>query len=406
WDCPEEPGECDAARVPQVLAAHANHFRPMTRLVAQLTGRALLDGNQVLPLRSGHEAYPAMLKAINGAQRSILFSSYIFDTDVPGQEFVSALGGAVERGVEVRVLLDGIGCHYSRPSVIPALERAGVRVRTFLPNRLPWRLRYANLRNHRKILVVDGHLGFTGGMNIRHGNLLPAGERGSVNDLHFQIEGPAVFHMQETAARDWAFVTREILEGETWFPDLHGAGDVLARGISDGPDEDIEVLRLTLLGAIGSAETSIQIVTPYFLPDQALLTALTVAVLRGVQVDVALPEKSNLKLVQWATTSQLWQILQRGVRVWASPPPFDHTKLFVVDGVWSLIGSTNWDARSLRLNFEFNVECYDRVLAERLSALVAEKISGSKQVTLQQVNGRSLPTRLRDGLARLLTPYL
>jgi len=404
--CREAPGECRPKRLEGVLAPDADHFGPMSNLVAELTDRALLDGNDIQLLRRGGEAYPAMLQAIETARHSIILCSYIFDVDSTGQRFVGALRDAVERGVEVRVLIDGVGAHYSRPSVVPVLERAGVTVRRFLRSRVPWRYQYANLRNHRKILVVDGRLGFTGGMNIRGGNQLLAGERGAIDDVHFRLEGPAVFHLQETAARDWAFVTQEHLEGEAWFPDLHETGEVLARGVSDGPDEDFEVLQLTILGAISCAERSIRIVTPYFLPDQVILTALNVAALRGVQVDVVLPARGNLRLVQWASTAQLWQILQRGVRVWASPPPFDHTKLFVVDSVWSLIGSTNWDARSLRLNFEFNVECYDRALAERLDALVTEKIRASEEVTLRQMNGRILPIRLRDGLARLLTPYL
>jgi cardiolipin synthase len=150
----------------------------------------------------------------------------------------------------------------------------------------------------------------------------------------------------------------------------------------------------------------VRIVTPYFLPDSALITALNVAALRGVQVDILLPERSNLPVVQWATDAQLWQVMQPGCSVFLSEPPFDHTKLMVVDGLWSLIGSANWDPRSLRLNFEFDVECYDATLAERLEALIASRLVHARRLTLEELNGRKLPVRLRDGVARLLSPYL
>src|SRR5262249_52682048 len=161
-------------------------------------------------------------------------------------------------------------------------------------------------------------------------------------------------------ADDWAFTTGEVLRGERWFPRLEPAGEALARGIADGPDEDFERLRLTLLGAITCARSSVAIVTPYFLPDAALITTLNVAAMRGVEVDILVPAEGNLRVVQWAATAQLWQVLQRGCRVWLTPPPFDHTKLTVVDGTWVLLGSSNWDPRSLRLNFEFAPGCYDR----------------------------------------------
>jgi cardiolipin synthase len=181
---------------------------------------------------------------------------------------------------------------------------------------------------------------------------------------------------------------------------------VLGRGIPDGPDDDFENHRLTLFGALACARSSIIVVTPYFLPDAALITSLNVAAMRGVAVDIILPQKNNLALVQWASTAQLWELLERGCRVWLSPPPFDHSKLMVVDGLWSLVGSANWDPRSLRLNFEFNLECYSRELATSLTGFARSKLQHSRPVSLADVDGRSLPVRLRDGAARLLSPYL
>jgi cardiolipin synthase len=176
--------------------------------------------------------------------------------------------------------------------------------------------------------------------------------------------------------------------------------------VADGPDEDFEKLRWTILGALSIARYSVQIMTPYFLPDSAVISALNLAALRGVQVDIVLPAKSNLRFVDWASRAMWWQVLEHGCRIWLTPPPFDHSKLMLVDGCWVLLGSANWDARSLRLNFEFNLECYDVELCRRLEKIIETKRHDARQVTLEQVDGRSIPARLRDGIARLLTPYL
>ncbi len=249
-------------------------------------------------------------------------------------------------------------------------------------------------------------LGFTGGLNIREGHDLALHPKHPIQDLHFRIRGPVVGHLQEVFAEDWEFSTGEILQGEKWFRPIEPAGTVLARGITTGPDRDIDKLRIALLGAIACAESSISIVSPYFLPDESLIMALNVAALRGVQVDIVLPQVNNLVLVQWASTALLWELIERGCRLWLSPPPFDHTKLMVVDKTWGLVGSANWDPRSLRLNFEFNVECYDRDLAGRLQERIDLRIAKSRRVTMADVHGRPLAVQLRDGIARLFTPYL
>ena len=193
-------------------------------------------------------------------------------------------------------------------------------------------------------------------------------------DLQVRVEGPVVAQLQGAFAEDWLFTTGETLDGPQFFPALGSAGGVLARGIPDGPDEDFETIRWLLLGALATARDRVRIVTPYFIPDAALVTALDVAVMRGVSIDVIIPERGNLRVLQWAQTAQLWQVLERGCRVWLSPPPFDHTKLMVVDGAWTLLGSANWDPRSLRLNFEFDVECYGAELARSAEALALERI--------------------------------
>jgi cardiolipin synthase len=307
----------------------------------------------------------------------------------------------------VRVLIDSAGARYSWPSIIHELRRANVQVARFLPSLAPWRVMTLNLRNHRKLLAVDGQIAFTGGMNIRHGNVLAASPRHPVQDLQFRVEGPLVAQLQAAFANDWAFTTGETLHGEAWFPEPRPTGrGVIARVITDGPDADFETLRLTLLAALAEAQTSVQILTPYFLPDPALITALNLAALRGVRVDIILPAKNNLPFVHWASRAMWWQVLERGCRIWLTPPPFDHSKLMIVDGHWVLSGSANWDARSLRLNFELNVECYGREFAHEMAAVLGKKLHGAREVTLAEVDGRALPAKLRDAAARLFSPFL
>ena len=308
----------------------------------------------------------------------------------------------------MRVLIDAAGLRYSWPSVTRRLRRAQVPFARFLPSSLlaPWRVATINLRNHRKSLIVDGRVAFTGGINIRHGNVLGDQPRHPVQDLHFRAEGPVVGQLQEAFANDWAFTVGETLEGPAWFPELSESGNVIARVITDGPDADFEKLRWTLLAAVGEAQETVRILTPYFLPDIALTTALNLAALRGVRVDIILPAKSNLPFVHWASRAMWWQVLERGCRLWLTPPPFDHSKLMVVDGHWVLFGSANWDARSLRLNFELNVECYGRDFANEMESLMQQKLRGAHEVNLAEADGRLLPAKLRDAIARLFSPYL
>jgi cardiolipin synthase len=404
---PPSPFECAASELTQVLGPASAHLAALAEVAAGATRRPLLCGNRITPLHCGDEAYPAMIAAIDEARDSVLFSTYIFDNDRAGALFLEAFRRAAARQVEVRALIDDLGARYSWPSMIGELRAAGVRVARFLPKLIPARFRFANLRNHRKILVVDGRVGFAGGMNVREGCLLELHPRHPVRDLHFRVEGPVVAQLQEVLAEDWAFTTGEVLCGERWFPDLVPCGETLARGIIGGPDENFERLRMILLGAITAARSCVMVVTPYFLPDATLVNTLNVAAMRGVDVDILLPAENNFRVVQWASAAQLWQVLERGCRVWLTPPPFDHTKLMVVDGAWVLFGSSNWDARSLRLNFEFDVECYDRGLAGSLQQWIRdERLRHARPVTLAEVDGRSFPIRLRDGLARLLSPYL
>ncbi len=386
----------------------AEHLKSLSRVVTRVVSRPLMPGNQVQPLVNGDEAFPAMLAAIESAQTTISLCSYIFDNDASGREFAAALGRAVKRGVDVRVLIDAAGTRYSWPPITHKLRHEKVRYARFLPSSIfmPWQVATINLRNHRKVMAIDGRIAFTGGMNIRIGNCINQKPKSPVQDLHFRVEGPVVTQLQEAFVNDWAFTTGEILDGENWFPDLNETGDAVARVITDGPDADFEKLQWTLLAALAEAQTSVQILTPYFLPDTGLVTALNLAALRGVRVDIILPGKNNLPFVQWASRAMWWQVLKRGCRIWLTPPPFDHSKLLIMDSHWVLFGSANWDARSLRLNFEMNVECYGRACAQEMEKIVLKKMANAREVTLAEVDGRSLPAKLRDSATRLFSPFL
>ncbi len=390
---------------PPPLSPEVAHLRSLVALADGVVRKPLVAGNAVTLLPGGEVAYAAMREAIDRAERSVTLSTYIFDPGRAGHEIADALARARARGAQVRVLIDAVGVRYGWPPMHRRLRRAGITTALFLPRFFsPGWLPFVNLRDHRKILVVDGKVGFTGGMNIRDDFLPPPGK--GYADLQSRLEGPIVEHLQSAFAEDWLFTTGEALEGAAFFPPLRAAGPVLARGIPDGPDEDFETVRWMLLGALATARERVRIVTPYFLPDAALVSALDVAVMRGIQVDLVLPERGNLPLVQWAQNAQLWQVLERGCRVWLQPRPFDHTKLMIVDGVWTLLGSANWDPRSLRLNFELDVECWDPDLARRAEALVEARMARARRIGLADVDARPLPVKLRDGVARLISPYL
>ena len=407
-DSQSTPNPCPPSHIKQRIGCHESltDLCAIATSIGNISNRSLLPGNRIEPLVNGDETFPAMRKAITSAKKSIALSTYIFDLDPTGARFAYELAQAKDRGVEIRILIDSTGARYSWPPITERLAQLRIRYARFLPSMKLVRPLTLNLHNHRKIMVIDGKIGFTGGMNIRHSNLLKENPKRPVQDLHFELRGPVVAHLQAAFAEDWAYATNERLSGEAWFPKLRQQGDVLARGITDGPDEDLDKLVWSMIAALNAATKNVWIVTPYFLPEAQLIAALNAAALRGVTVQILIPQKNNLPFMNWAMSSMLWQVVSRGCQVFATLPPFDHTKLMVVDDCWSLIGSANWDARSLRLNFEFNVECYSAELAQSLRQHIESKLATAHPITLHQLESRSYPIRLRDGLTRLLSPFL
>ncbi len=392
---------------PHTVTPGTTGIEGMGRLLAQVTGQPLQAGHQVEILAGGEAAYSEMLAAIARARRSIALATFIFTADLSGRSFIASLGAAVRRGVEVRVLIDGAGRYYSiwpaGGSAVPALRRAGVRTALFLHSLAPWRMPYINLRNHRKLLIVDGATAFTGGMNISDQH---SGSRPRSRDVHFRVRGPAVTAMQRVFADDWWFSCGEALTGEPWESEPAAAGAAEVRVIPDGPDEDLDQCRWAFLAALGAASRQVLIVTPYFLPDNDLMMALRHTALRGVTVDIVLPEHNNWPLVNWAMHNRLPPLIDSGCRIWYGSDGFDHSKYLVVDQQWALIGSANWDPRSLRLNFELNLEVHCSRLAAALHALARTRLAAARCIEPDELENRGLLPRLRDGLAGLLMPYL
>lgn len=370
-----------------------------------ITKRNLIGGNLIEVFNNGEEAYPAMLDAIENARHYLFLTTYIFENNHTGQTFVDALGRAAQKGIDVRVIINGLSDLYRLNWAGRRLKSLGVSVARFLPPRLIPPVLHINLRNHRKILIADGEIGFTGGMNIGDTYLAERHDNPDrVVDMHFRLKGPVVKQIEDVFMEDWGFIT-----GSYKIPDHAESaqeGSALCRVITEGPNEDIDKLTMILTAAVSAARKSVVIMTPYFIPPRGLLAVLQAAALRGLRVTIILPEENDLCVVHWATRNLLWELLERGVSVYYQPPPFVHTKLVIIDDYYVHIGSANIDPRSLRLNFELAVEIFDRPLAETLTKHVEAVIKRSNAVTLEDVDGRSFPAKVRDSLAWLFSPYL
>ncbi|MDB5553743.1 MAG: phospholipase D/Transphosphatidylase [Rhizobium sp.] len=386
----------------------STQFLPMKTLGDTVTRFPLTSGNNIQMLHDGDEAYAQIGEAIENARNSILLETYIFDRDRIGTRIADLLIAAHMRGVTVRVLIDSVGARYSVPSIVHHLRAGGVNTLTFNGKVITGlRLPYANLRTHRKIIVIDDEVAFTGGMNIREAFTREFHGDNRSLDTHFRVTGPVVGDLFAVAAEDWHFASGEKLAAAS---DPHGAvaatDPIFTRVVSSGPDGSIETNHKMLIGAFSVAQKTIRIMSPYFLPDRELISAMVTAARRGVEIDILLPSQNNLKLVDHAMTAQFDQVLKGGCRIWRVNGAFDHSKLLTIDGQWSYVGSSNLDPRSLRLNFEVDLEVLDSGFAGMVGDRIDRAMRDVTEVTLHGLRRRPFLLRLVEKILWLGSPYL
>lgn len=394
-DYPQTESSIPPLSIPQDILRMAN----MGQI---LTGQHLCGSNDLHPLHNGDTAYPAMLTAIESARNHVWLLTYIFNAGKIADEICAALQRAAVRGVDVRVLVDGVGALYSWRKPWQQLARKGIRVALFRAPRLFPPNLSINLRNHRKLLICDA-LAFTGGMNIADDNLQSHSSH-CVQDIHFICRGPIVGHLRRAFLINWGFTTGEHVPLPP--ADDKPAGNSYCRIVMDGPGNNADVLHDLYCGAINCALRSIRIMTPYFLPTHDLMAALRSAGQRGVDVRIVLPAQNNLTVVHWATLRLLPTLLRAGVRIWYQPRPFAHTKLLAVDGYYCQVGSANLDARSLRLNFELNTEVFDHTFHDQLASHIDNAALRGQEMTMAALEAQCLPARLRNAACWLFSPYL
>ncbi len=370
----------------------------------------LLSGNRADPLLSGDEAFPAMLEAIASAKHHIHLQTFILGNDAVGRMFLDALKAKAEAGVRVRFLYDRFGCTHAifaglfrRYARVPNMELAGWTQVNPIKRRFQ-----VNLRNHRKLLVVDGRLAFVGGINLRGENVTRAG-RAPIRDYHFRIEGPAVQELQYVFLRDWYFATEadpETLLVRDHFPGIEPVGSALIRIVNGGPESEEEVMTDVLFAAVTAARKTLLAVTPYFVPTRDFVRALRSAALRGVDTRLIVPARNNHVFVGLAGRALYDSLLSAGVRVFERPPPFLHGKALIVDDALAIVGTANLDARSLRLNYETNVVVYDADFIDRLKRMILDDVAASVELDLAVWRRRPLRRQLIENFCYLLAPIL
>ncbi len=381
-----------------------------------IAGTPWRRGNRVQLLVDGDSAYPGMLAAIEGAKRSVALQTYIYDSDDVGERFTTALEAAAKRGVAVRVLVDGIGAWSISRSLRRRLKAAGGEAQVYLRFDTILRQPLINLRNHRKMLVVDGETAFTGGMNISRQHTKGAYvklrrlnrrlRQAPIRDVHFKLQGPLVADLLAAFATDWRRASGRSLQGGAWRYEAAGKGLDEGRVVLSGPDENLEKIYELLLAALLQARQSVDLCTPYFIPDHALLMALRSLGHAGVRVRLLVPRLTDHPFMTWACREYYGELISAGVEVWEMRGSFIHTKVARLDKDWCFVGSANLDPRSFRLNFELNVEVRSAALAKQLDSLVESYLKEARRIDLPLLERRPLWVRLRGAAVNLLAPYL
>ncbi len=384
----EELGEVGAALAQVAMAAKQGP--PLRADAVQLYAR-------------GSAAYDAILEAIEGARHHIHLEYYILERGTVADHLRDALLARRRDGIVIRLLLDGLGTGFMDGWLAP-LREAGVQVARFNPRNRPG---FMNFRTHRKIVVVDGRIAFTGGMNVAddHDERV-VGDARAWRDTQVRLIGDAAVPLQVAFLEDWHYATREWVEGEAYLPGLTGTGTIPVQIIVSGPDVPEQPIRSCYTTAIGMARERLWITTPYFVPDEALELALRTAAMRGVDVRILVPQDSDHKFMDAAAASYFPELLDVGVRVHRYGPPALHAKTMVVDRDIAIVGSANFDNRSFRLNFEASAVIFDATVVEDLATLFERDLEKARRVTHDQVERTSIPVRLVEGVARLMSPML
>jgi cardiolipin synthase len=349
-----------------------------------MLGPALLGGNRVQALLNGDRIFGDMLEAIRGARSTITFETYIYWSGEIGEQFTRALAERARAGVKVHLLFDALGSGRIDDKSIEEMKAAGVQVEKYNP----WRwntLATINNRTHRKIMVVDGRIGYTGGVGIADEWRGNAEDPDHWRDTHFRVEGPAVAHMQAAFMENWIEVTGSVLHGEAYFPALAKAGGEVAQFIVTSPGGGSESMQLMYLLSIAAAAKSIQLSAAYFVPDGVEIRALAAAVKRGARVQIIVPgQETDSPAVRRASRSTWGELLRAGVEIYEYQPTFFHCKVMIVDGLWVSVGSTNFDSRSFSVNDEANLNVYDREFAGAQARIFEDDLKRSKRITYEE----------------------
>jgi cardiolipin synthase len=373
-------------------------------LANRLDDTGLLSGNAVEVMRDGGRVFSALEKAFDAATQHIHLLYYIWEPDYTGERLRDALVRAARRGVKVRLLLDDVGSRQAKPAFFTPLLLAGGQVERFLKVNILSRHLNLNSRNHRKVVVVDGRIAFTGGMNV--GDVY-AGRGEPWQDLHARIEGPVAHALQEVFCQDWYHATRENLVSNAYFPVIAAEGNICAQFLASGPaDARWQAIHTVLFAAMNLATQRIWIETPYFVPDRPIAMALQTAALRGVDVRLLLPGHSDHPLVLYAGRSFIDDLLAAGARVFELHSAMPHAKAVMIDGVFATLGSANMDQRSFRLNFEGNIFFYGPEIAEKLELHFLGLCANAREVTEQQRSKLKKHQKLLESTARILSPLL
>jgi cardiolipin synthase len=393
-------GPVPGGRGVEVLAVTSHGRREIARM----------GGNRVRLLVDGDELYPELADAIDAARDSIHLQSFIIARDTTGRELVERLAERARAGVAVRLLYDRFGSTYAHYSTMfRAARKAGVRTAS-ISHASPLRGRFqVNLRNHRKVAVIDGRIGFTGGINIGDLNLTARSGGAPIRDYHVRVDGPAVSELQLQFVADWSFASGEPPEElvlERYFPGIPRSGEALVNVVPGGPYAGGQALTDLLFAAMGAASRSLFVVTPYFVPNEPVLQAIRAAALRGVDTRLVVPQLGNHWYVDYAARSLYTPLLESGVKIFERRPPFSHAKALVVDGSYAVLGSANLDYRSLHLNFETAVEVVEDAFLTRLNEQIARELAHSVEVGLEAHRARPMPRRLAENFCYLFQPLL